>query len=124
MGRDLILIPVDQHGFSMTVMPASDKPILAHDKLTLDRDYEIFEAIDNVDKHKLLNEVEWYGDNGIETTRTDTYGASLMYAEAHDISSAIWHGTPYSHEPSFRNECIATWLAKMPFGSMIILWWC
>jgi len=122
MGLDLTLVPIRHHeGMDWW---------LGHERLGLDRDglgHMILNR--NEDGQKLAAPLkpkrlprkvhfDWYGDEGIERTTTDSYGDPLFYVKAGDLAKAAghWKGSPW-------NEAAMAFVKALPADTPIILWW-
>jgi len=122
MGLDLTLLPLRD---ARSIGEAS---ALCHDRLTFDRDYEIFGQIIDCGEGKKPTIktnpippqmwVEIYEDEGIERTREDKYGTVLTFIYAQQLKEL-----KVGDDATSRNKAIKAFIDALPSDTPIILFW-
>jgi hypothetical protein len=90
---------------------------LAYERLTVDRDYELFDAIDKIETEE-VKEIWWYEDEGVTIRSEDPYGAPLRKAKVKDVANAF-SGVRCSP----KNSAVRAYLLALPPDTEIIFWW-
>lgn len=124
MGLDLTVVPV-KHGDRYCWW-------LGYDRLSLDRDYYLFEQIESRGRQepdepieKVCNpqpipddfKFEWYGDEGLTEETTDPYGGNLTFIRAFEV-----HKLDVSKSSKW-NQAIIEFLKLLHPQTPIVLWW-
>jgi hypothetical protein len=121
MGLDLTLAPIRHHQ-SMTWW-------LATERISVDRDglghmIRGYDGAKPVKTRPLPKKVkfDWYGDEGIETRLTDSYGDPLEYCLAGDLGKAM---IGYAKKNEFNpwNEAVIAFVCALPVDTPVVLWW-
>lgn len=124
----------------LTIMPLRNARelvgnILAYDRLSFDRDYRIFAQIADVNwKSAVPNEglgatvrtfplppsvqVEMYQDEGLITTRENSYGEEMVYATAREMKKV-----KLPEDASPKNRAILSYISALEKITPIILEW-
>ena len=120
MGLDLTLFPL------RGPQAMGDTSVLCHDRLSFDRDYEIFgQLTDCGEGNKPTIKVnpippqmwiETYEDEGIERTREDKYGSELTFVYAQQLKKLKM---PDNASP--KNKAIKAFVDALPVDTPIIL---
>ena len=124
MGMDLTLCPY-QYG------PDRWDWHLSYTRIGLQRNYELFEQISEavMGKNKKNPAVctpkplptsvkfQWYEDEGLKDRRTDQYGSTLTYVEAHELAKVN------TEKSSPWNQAIFEMLRKLDPRTPVVLWW-
>lgn len=114
MGLDLTLVP--------NRYPQIGGWFLAYDRISLDRQYALFDAIrDQVDTFPLEDDTrfQWYGDEGLEDVREDPYGSPLRWCFAKDLSKIRLS----VEDLSAWNRGVVAFVRSLPPDTKIVLWW-
>ncbi len=113
MGVDLSLLVVDSESPAMA---------LAHARLPMQRDCDIWDAIETMTKFacKPLPPVYgFFGDEYREMPAVDPYGRPLMYAEAGKLAGALEEVIDCSDW----NNAVGVFLSALPQETKVIFWW-
>lgn len=122
MGLDLTLCIIREYATSWW---------LGYNRLSLDRDYDVFEQIQKCHSETevvpVCNPVplpanvkfDWYGDEGCKEEKEDPYGYPLTYVFAKElkkvsvmkVNSGSWNRTVWSM------------IMSLPDQTRIVLWW-
>lgn len=125
MGLDLTLVPY-KHGNEEKMV--REHSILAYTRIDLTRNYALFSYILEMGSdfkrpvfeiRELAGTLEWYDDEGIESTGTDPYGAPLTYCLAKEfgkidlskIDTCQW------------NKAAIEMMRRLPEDTPVILYW-
>ncbi len=102
---------------------------LAHNRISLDRDYHLFEQIENIGRntgaqqvckpHPLIPSVrvDWYKDGGVEEITEDAYGAPLTYLTAGELVLVN------TQEASEWNQAVFAFFRALPPEIQVLLYW-
>lgn len=123
MGIDLTLLPL------RGPQQMGDTLILCHDRLSFDRDYEIFGQLINFGEGKkpIIKAssippqmwVETYEDDGIKRHREDDYGTELTFVYAQQLKKLR-----VADDASPKNKAIKAFVGALPDDTpIILLWW-
>ena len=122
MGLDLTLLPL------RGPREMGDTSVLCHDRLSFDRDYEIFGQLTDVGEgNKPMIKanpippqmwVETYEDEGIKRRRDDEYGTELTFVYAQQLKKL-----GVADEASPKNKAIKAFVEALPDDTPIILLW-
>lgn len=110
MGIDLTLSPA-QYGSGTS----SD---LADTRVSLDRDYALFDQIKALPSWLTRFPLYWYGDDGVNLRSTDPYGDPLRYVCAVEFAAI----KPADDATAWNRAAIA-FLAALPPDTRVYLWW-
>lgn len=93
---------------------------LVYDRLSLDRDYRLFEVVRETEPMPIPNniKVDWYDDEGVETITEDPYGRALTCLPADELVSAMG-----VNELSQKNTAVMRYLEALPADYMVVLYW-
>jgi hypothetical protein len=132
MGLDLTLVPIRNHK-QMTWW-------LAYDRFALDRD-GLGHMIGGMgeEEHESLSvktkrvpkkiKFDWYGDDGCDQTKTDSYGDDLEYALAGDLAEAMKSCISAAQEDgdgrkfSPWNLAVCAFIRALPKETPVVLYW-
>jgi hypothetical protein len=89
---------------------------LLYSRLSLNRDYELFDQIKELPVIPVTGPVLWYGDEGLETRETDPYGDRLTWVNA-------FHFHNVKGSENSENAAILAFVRTMPPDRRIYLWW-
>ncbi len=122
-------------GLDLTLLPLSgprqlgETFVLCYDRLTFDRDYDIFGQLTDLGKGNkpTINAnsipsqmwVEMYEDDGIKKRRTDKYGTGLTFVWAQELKRLKVAG-----DASPKNKGIKAFVGALPDDTPVILLWC
>ncbi|TAL49468.1 hypothetical protein EPN83_00375 [Patescibacteria group bacterium] len=122
MGLDLTLLPL------RGPQQMGDTSVLCHDRLSFDRDYEIFGQLTDVGEGNKptikANSippqmwVETYEDEGIKRRRDDKYGTELTFVYAERLKKL-----KVSDDASAKNKAIKAFVEALPNDTPILLLW-
>ena len=122
MGLDLTLLPL------RGPQQMSDVSVLCYDRLSFDRDYEIFGQLSDVgegNKSTIKANpippqmwVETYEDEGIKRHRDAKYGTELTFIYAERLKKL-----KVSDDASPKNKAIKAFVEALPDDTPIILLW-
>lgn len=113
-------------GIDLRILPKySENADFAHDVIELDRDYEFFDIIQNLEKTN-GREVgrngitSWVGDGeAYGKTHETPYGDAIKGVQAKKLKKAI---STYKVD-SWRNKAFIAWLGEVPDELEIYLYW-
>ncbi len=92
---------------------------LAYSRLSLHRDYNLWELIKTVPSHPLPESIDWYDDEGIKSVIVDPYGEPLRYATAGDLAPIAAHvSTRFGW-----NAGVFRFLATIRPETWVVLYW-
>lgn len=122
MSFDLTLLPLEgPHDLKNT-------SVFCHDRLSFDRDYEIFGQLTDVgegDKATIKTDsippqmwVQTYESKGIQRRRDDGYGKPLTFVYAQQLKKL-----KVANEASPKNKAIKAFVDALPDHIPIILFW-
>lgn len=109
-------------GVDLTVVVAKWEteglPLLGYNRMTTDRDYNLYEAVNALNQRELQGVMRWYGDEGIEDMTDDAYGGKLMYVFADDLAGCFLDQcrSPW-------NQAVGQMLKSLPKETKIVLYW-
>ena len=117
MGLDLTLCPQRHHSESREAF--LETWFLAYDRLNTDRDGMLIPQVEKLKAKKLPENVrfEWYGDEGLEVTKTDPYGTPLTYVPASEFKKIN------TKKMYFWNKAVVKFLASLSPTSPVVLYW-
>jgi hypothetical protein len=125
MGLDLTLVPKQWGKFN----PHARDWFLAHTRIDLDRDYYIFDQIENhrdtgvrqvCDPKSMPGNVDfdWYYDDGHRKTLEDPYGSPLKFVLARELTKVN-----LSAGASAWNKAVFAMIRALPPETPVVLWW-
>jgi len=108
MGMDLTL--------AIDLWPGLNRSLLAYDRMSVTRNYDLFDQIRTLEPRPLERYLDWYGDEGIERRDDDPYGAVLTYLTAGELGKL---------DPGEGWLNVAAWayLRALPPNTTVLLWW-
>lgn len=122
MGLDLTLLPL------RGPQEMGDTSVLCHDRLTFERDYEIFGQLTDCDEGNKPTIIAlpippqmWiktYEDGGIERRRNDKYGTALTFVYSQQLKVLR-----VGEDAAPKNRAIKAFVDALPDDTPIILLW-
>lgn len=120
MGLDLTLFPIRLEQLGET-------EVFCYDRLSFDRDYEIFDQLIKIDGSEPTIRtlpippqlwVSTYGEEGSKRTRNDKYGTELTFVYAETLKQL-----KIPESSSAKNKAIKAFIDALPNDIPIILLW-
>jgi hypothetical protein len=99
--------------------PFSNKWFLAYDRLGTHRDGLLTPEVEKFKAKKLPEDVkfEWYGDEGLEVTKTDPYDSPLTYVPASEFKKIN------TKKMDTWNKAVVKFIASLAPNTPVILYW-
>lgn len=106
-------------GVDLTLMPILAEDFWScHDVLELPRNYDAFDTIRAIDPQEVPGVVNTYrGEEGFGPTKTNPYGQPLTWLPAGPLALIL------ADVDGWKYQAAAAWLAKMPEGWPVVLYW-
>lgn len=100
--------------------PSFGRKFLAYNRVSVGfQDYKVFHKIRD-DAETLPEEVLWYDDEGLQTTREDKYGVALTFITAGKLAKHLQYTKQLGRGGA---TAVAAYIAALPPETRVLLWW-
>jgi len=119
MGIDLTL-SIDKYSPHEDTDSYNAKHPLGYDRLSLNRHYDLFDAIKDFPSQSLPQggSLLWYLDEGVKHCTEDCYGSPLRF-----VYAGMFRKLLERDDISDWNRAVITMIAALPEPTRIYLWW-